>query len=186
MVQTLIGGSPNIKSAIRRRPRKPWGSYRSTIEERALRAAQAIEQGVSRKRAAATFCVCPTYVDIARSLSAEDRLRLGTGEIKLSHVWRLKQRRFAERRSELAAKQAAERPVQVHSAHGYVDHLVSQHGPEPIVELLRYHLQRRGLSLAEIVGTVCGHDALMTALDAATRPSIAGATKSNGNGHAHA
>jgi hypothetical protein len=95
-----------------RQSRRPHGSYQFPIERRAAVAAGiAAENGWPTKQAAGLLCVNPVYVNLARHLSAEDRLRLARGELKLAqlhkqHLQSSAERRAKKQKAKLEAEQA--------------------------------------------------------------------------------
>ena len=84
-----ITGIKTVVSRQPRRRRRPWGSYRFPIDQRAAAAAIGVkEDGWRPKAAAGVFGVCQTYIRLARQLSDDDLVRLAHGELKLADLQR--------------------------------------------------------------------------------------------------
>lgn len=107
----INGGTPVPQS------RRPYGSYRHTIESRAVRAVDLVESGVSIKEVAAALCVCPFYVRLACNLSIADLLRLDSGELTLAEVARDYRQRLAERRAQREQAERDELQREAEAAH---------------------------------------------------------------------
>jgi hypothetical protein len=114
-----------------RQPRRRRNSYRLPIERRAAAAARMVEfWGWVPKEAAGAFCVNPVYLNVARQLSDDDRLKLDRGELKLSHLYKDYRQRLAERR---AQRLAAEREAKVQTK---LDRFIARYGADRIMAAL--------------------------------------------------
>jgi hypothetical protein len=179
----LVDNITTIKVTPRRR--RGGGGYCFPIGCRAAYAADMVkERGWSAKRAAALFCVSPTYLGLALKLGVDDQGRLARGELKLSDLHKDNLRRLFERRArrlaeERAARVQAERARAVAAVDGVlesvgldcvVDRIVSRNGPRELLEELDVALQRRGQDLPALVVAVCRPDRVMGALDLLTAP----------------
>ena len=101
----LVDNITTIKVTPRRR--RGGGGYCFPIGCRAAYAADMVkERGWSAKRAAALFCVSPTYLGLALKLGVDDQGRLARGELKLSDLHKDNLRRLFERRARRLAEDA--------------------------------------------------------------------------------
>jgi hypothetical protein len=155
--------------------RRPYGSYKLSIERRAVVAAGLAEQnGWPTRQTAGLLCVSQTYVNLVRRLDKSERVKLTRGELKLArlhkeHLQQLAERRAQRLAAEREAKVQAEREEQARavdtvletvSIDRVVERIVAHFGPEPLLEELDILLQRNGRDLSQLILRVCDREKL--------------------------
>jgi hypothetical protein len=165
--------------------RRPYGSYRFSIERRAVVAAGLAEtNGWPTRQTAGLLCVSRTYVDLVRRLDEDKRVKLDRGELKLAQVHKEHLQRLAERRverlaAEREAKVQAEREEQDRAIDAVLDHvgidrlmerIVCRFGFEAPLEELDFLSRRTSRDFVEIIIATLGSERAMRALDPLPAP----------------
>jgi hypothetical protein len=174
----------------RSRRRRPYGSYKASIERRAVLAAgMVLEKGWTAKHAASVMCVSPTYVGLVRHLDEDGRHRLLVGDLTLAQLHRERRQHLAERRCKerddeieragLEAlmregrEEAAQRVDDVLDAVALdrvIEGIVDRFGAKPLLSDLDLVLSRQGRDIVALVTDLFGAERVWRALDRITAP----------------
>jgi hypothetical protein len=116
--------------------RRPYGSYKLALEQRAVAGVRAAEaNGWSTKQAAGLFTVCQPYLDLVKHLSEDDRGRLARGELTLRQLYLQYRQQLAERRAQrLAAEREAREQAEREAQTREIDSLIDRVGIDRIVD----------------------------------------------------
>jgi hypothetical protein len=125
-----LGTTAPTAAPKRRTRRKPWGSYRATIEQRAAAAALLTRHlHWSVKQAASVCCVNKNYIWLARRLSPADQYRLSHNRLALTELEHDYRRQLAERRTQRSPE--GDSPTDAG-----LDELIGRYGAERIMAAL--------------------------------------------------